>query len=128
VLLHTTFWIVSAGTHLTLFPILVVQSFGLSLSQVGSLFAVYSITNALVSQPSAMWSDRMGRKMAIIPGTLNSFGVFFVVVSYVSPLGGLILALTVGLLPWCVSSYQGLLLISFTWGFGASLMGTAPTV
>jgi hypothetical protein len=42
--------------------------------------------------------------------------------------GGLILSLSIGLLPWLVTSYYGLLVVSLIWGIGASLMGTAPTV
>jgi MFS family permease len=69
--MHTAFWTVCSGTHLTLFPLLATQYYGISLSQLGSLFAIYSLTNAIGSQPAAWWSDKMGRKMAIIPGMNN---------------------------------------------------------
>lgn len=53
---------------MTLLPLLLVENFNISTATLGWLFSIIAVSNILGSQPAAWWSDKKGRKPAIVPG------------------------------------------------------------
>lgn len=66
--MHTTFWFLTSGAQMTLLPLLLVEKFDISTATLGWLFSLIAISNVLGSGPAAWWSDKKGRKVAIVPG------------------------------------------------------------
>lgn len=118
VLMHTTFWFLTSGAQMTLLPLLLVEKFDISTGTLGWLFSLIAISNVLGSQPAAWWSDKKGRKVAIVPGKTTLFLCL--------PTGALLVATVVGLLP-LVQELPQLVGLVALWGVGNALIGTAPT-
>lgn len=105
--LHCAFWITNAGSLLTLFPLLAASQFELGVAEIGSIFTANAILGAIGAQPSAWFSDRFGRKAALVPGLcLVSAGL---------------LALPMVSTSWQLYSCAGL------WGLGSALVGSSAT-
>jgi len=106
VLLHGAYWTVSAGCMWTLMPLLASDTFGLSASQLGTVFIVQSGINIAGSQPAAWLSDKYGRKTTIVPACVLLAG------------GAL-------LLPHATSLEQ-FSAVWVAWSCGATLMAAGP--
>eukprot|EP01134_Creolimax_fragrantissima_P005016 CFRG5016T1 len=105
--LHTSFWATASGAQFTLLPLLATSQFDVSAGGLGQLFASLAIVNVVMSQPSAYFSDTFGRKTSMVPGTL-------------------LVSASIGLTPFA-QSWEQLMGLVVMWGFGNSILGTAPT-
>eukprot|EP00301_Raphidiophrys_heterophryoidea_P003625 c11629_g1_i2.p1 GENE.c11629_g1_i2~~c11629_g1_i2.p1 ORF type:complete len:502 (-),score=113.01 c11629_g1_i2:255-1760(-) len=105
--LHCVFWAATSGAQITLLPLLAVQHFDMSLSSLGAVFALMSGVNVLCSQPVAWFSDRWGRKGALVPGALIS-------------------SVSMGLLCFSTTPLQFWATVTM-WGVGNSFFGSTPS-
>ena len=60
------------GGRQTIVPLLGNEELGLSVGELGAVFAMMALINLVVIGPAGAWSDRLGRKRVIVPST---FGV-----------------------------------------------------
>ena len=67
-LVATSSWFCLVGAQFTLLPLLASTQFGMTASQIGTIFAIQAVINVAMSQPSAILSDRLGRKPPIVGG------------------------------------------------------------
>lgn len=106
-ILHCVFWITQSGALITLFPLLASSKFGLGVTTIGSIFTVNAIVGAIGAQPSAWFSDKYGRKMALVPAmSLISAGVLLV--------------------PFATTATE-LYACAGLWSLGSSLVGSSTT-
>ncbi|KNC76399.1 hypothetical protein SARC_11098 [Sphaeroforma arctica JP610] len=106
-MLHSTFWATASGAQFTLLPLLATSQFDATPGSLGQLFASLAIVNVIMSQPSAYFSDTFGRKTSMVPGTM-------------------LVSAAIGLTPFA-QSWEQLMGLVVMWGFGNSILGTAPT-
>ncbi|KAI9034085.1 major facilitator superfamily domain-containing protein [Hyaloraphidium curvatum] len=106
-LLHCIFWITQSGSLITLFPLLASTQFGLGVSAIGTIFTVHALIGALGAQPASWFSDKFGRKSALVPAmALISAGVM--------------------LTPFATTATQ-LYMCAGLWSLGSSLVGSSTT-
>ena len=67
---HLCYWGTISGSQFTLMPIMASQELQMSAGAIGSIYAMVSVINVIGSQVSAAISDRFGRKVTIVPGTV----------------------------------------------------------
>jgi len=106
VILQTAFWTAMSGVSFTLFPLHAIQTIGMSSVQLGACFTLNAFLNITLSKPSAYISDKVGRKLVIVPAAFMTAG-------------GL------SLIPFCTSFEHiiGAILISST---GNAILSTNP--
>ena len=95
-----------AGGRSTILPLFAYSQVGASATQVGVLLSVLAVINVAVLYPTGAFSDRFGRKLAIVPG-VSLMAIAFVQMSR-------------------ASSYPGLLTGAVLLGFGSGVGGPAP--
>ena len=61
-----------SGSRHTLLPLIAVERLDISATQLGLLFTTMTTINLLFAVPSGAFTDRFGRKTAILPGTILS--------------------------------------------------------
>lgn len=106
-MLHCMFWICQSGAIITLFPLYASAKFGLGVSTIGTIFTVNAIVGAFGAQPSAWFSDKYGRKAALVPAmTMISTGIL--------------------LLPLASNTLQ-LYACTGLWAVGSALVGSSTT-
>jgi len=106
VVLQTMFWTAMSGVSFTLFPLYAIQTVGMSSVQLGACFTLNAILNITLSRPSAYISDKVGRKLVIVPAAFMT-------------------AMGLSLIPFCSTFEQiiGAIIISST---GNAILSTNP--